>query len=191
VGNKNPKTDSKETGKAIDRPGLLNFVRKLVSEDEAEDLLQDVLTSVFSKPSLLETVENVSAYLFRALRNRATDRYREKEEPLSLDEGWDDSEEEGSFLDLVIDPRPEAPEEIIRRDLFSGLERALESLPEDDRELIQRTELSSVTIDTIALERKVPLGTLLSRKSRAMEKLRKLLDAEDLPFPFDTFRTDP
>ncbi len=185
MGNEKPLKVSQETEKTLNRPKLLNFVRKLVAEDEAEDLLQDVLASVFTTPSLIDSIENLTAYLFRALRNRATDQYRgKKESMLSLNEEFDD--EGGSLLDWVIDPRPQAPDEMIRRDLFSGLERALDQLEEEDQELIRLTELGQHTIDSLAKQRQVPLGTLLSRKSRAMAKLKVLLDDEDIPFPFLT-----
>ncbi|HNI28440.1 MAG TPA: sigma factor, partial [Leptospiraceae bacterium] len=57
---------------------LINFVKKRVSSlEDAEDIVQDVF-SVFLEGNLAETVEDLSAWLFRAARNRIIDLYRKR-----------------------------------------------------------------------------------------------------------------
>lgn len=173
-----------ETASRELRPRLLGMARRLFGQRphlDPEDIVQDVLTAVTADSELAQRVEDVSAYLFRALRNRVTDLFRGKKQAASLDTPDADGMRPG---DWVADPRASVADRFEEEELFAALEAALLTLPSADRELVRRVELGGETHEAIARETGEPLGTLLSRKHRAIRRLRAELEAMGVPSPF-------
>lgn len=169
-----------EAGAAEARPRLLGLARRLFSnrpDVDAEDVVQDVLASVFANPDLAETVADLSAYLFRALRNRIIDRQRAQKEVVSISTDLDGEPH------WLTDGRPGSVERIARDHLFTALDAALLSLEPEDRELVTRIELDGETHEALATEKQMPLGTILSKKSRALRRLRGELESMGYEWP--------
>jgi len=62
---------------ARERPRLRNFIRRrVIDQDEAEDILQDVFEELVEAWRLPDPIEQVGAWLFRVARNRIIDRFR-------------------------------------------------------------------------------------------------------------------
>lgn len=56
---------------------LFDFIRRRVqTEEDAEDILQDVLYQLLSSYSITEPIEQLSSWLFTVARNRIVDWYR-------------------------------------------------------------------------------------------------------------------
>ncbi len=66
---------------ARERPRLRNFIRRrVIDQDEAEDILQDVFEELVEAYRLTDPIEQIGAWLFRVARNRIVDRFRKKKE---------------------------------------------------------------------------------------------------------------
>src|SRR6266705_2799149 len=66
---------------------LRNFIRKRVADQgEAEDILQDVFYELVEAYRMMKPVEQVTAWLFRAARNRIIDLFRRKKREASRNE---------------------------------------------------------------------------------------------------------
>src|SRR5580658_6794181 len=80
-----------------ERKRLLDFIRKRVpTQEDAEDILQDVFYELVNTYRLMKPVEQMASWLFTVARNKITDRYRKKK-PDSLEghfaiRGGDDGE---------------------------------------------------------------------------------------------------
>jgi RNA polymerase sigma factor (sigma-70 family) len=62
-----------------ERSRLLAFIRRRVADPlDAEDILQDVFYKLVEANSLLMPIDHVTAWLFRAARNRIIDLFRKK-----------------------------------------------------------------------------------------------------------------
>lgn len=60
-------------------PKVKNFAAKLLcSEDDAEDIAQDIFVKLWDNPLLLEEMEMQSSYIFTMTRNRVLDFIRRK-----------------------------------------------------------------------------------------------------------------
>ncbi|MBD3243180.1 MAG: RNA polymerase subunit sigma-24, partial [Chitinivibrionales bacterium] len=58
---------------------LVGYVRTLIddaAEQDAEDFVQDVAVKLLSLADITAPIENLSAYVYRALRNRVIDAFR-------------------------------------------------------------------------------------------------------------------
>ena len=57
-------------------PKLVRFAKEFVmSEEDAENITQDVFTDLWEKRESMNHIENMNAYLFRLVRNKSLDRF--------------------------------------------------------------------------------------------------------------------
>ncbi|MBN2199104.1 MAG: RNA polymerase sigma factor [Candidatus Aminicenantes bacterium] len=154
------------------RAALVAYVRRRIddaADQEAEDIVQDVLTGLFDRADPTIPIQNLAAFVYRSLRNRIIDRFRRRRETLPLLEEVLGSGGDG---DPVL--------EFERRETLEAVFAALEGLSPAEREVILATELEGRTFKELAAEWKVPLGTLLARKSRGLEKIREHLTGRSI-----------
>jgi RNA polymerase sigma factor (sigma-70 family) len=164
-----------------ERPKLLGFIRRRVaSDDDAEDILQDVFYQLAAGYDVSEPIEQISAWLYRVARNRIIDWYRKKSHaalPLDRqrrgDEGSAEAERDESAL--LIEPSPGPDDQLASLEFFSALEEALDELPEAQRNVFVWNELEGLTFREIAEQTGESINTLLSRKRYAVLFLRERL----------------
>jgi RNA polymerase sigma-70 factor (ECF subfamily) len=149
---------------------LYNFAHWLTqNREEAEDLVQETYIKALRGFSSFQLGTNFRAWMYRILRNtfltsrtglRATS-------TVSLD-----SEEDGA--DLAVES--ETPETILMSRSNSQLvQRAIENLPLHYREIILLCEVEEMSYQEIAETLSIPIGTVMSRLSRARKTLRNSL----------------
>lgn len=165
---------------ARERTRLVNFIRRRIRDpDDAEDILQDVFHEFVQAYRLPAPIEQASAWLFRAARNRIVDRFRKKrEQPLTeLSEAEDDVDGEYR-LDLALPSQDAGPEALYARALLlKAVQAALDELPPNQRDVFIAHELEGRSFKDIAAESGVTLNTLLARKRYAVLHLRARLQA--------------
>lgn len=161
---------------------LFAFIRsRVASQEDAEDILQDVWYQLNLQPEL-ETIESLSGWLFRVARNRITDRGRKKQETMLEEYGTMDDAGSLVFPEMMLADRG-SPEDEMQRTLFREiLFEALEELPENQRSVFERNELEDLTLQQIADADGIPLKTAISRKRYAVMHLRKRLEEFYLDF---------
>jgi RNA polymerase sigma factor (sigma-70 family) len=173
--------DSEITSTVVrERTRLVNFIRRRIRDpDDAEDILQDVFHEFVQAYRLPAPIEQASAWLFRAARNRIIDRFRKKkEQPLTdLSEAGDEDSDEYR-LDLALPAHDAGPEALYARALLlKALQDALDELPPNQREVFIAHELEGRSFKDMAAESGVTLNTLLARKRYAVLHLRARLQA--------------
>jgi RNA polymerase sigma-70 factor (ECF subfamily) len=130
----------------------------------ADDLVQDCLERAISRWHLHDPESNLKAWLFTILHNEFVNVWRRKTRRGAM----------ASLDDLTFEPALSADqEEKIRvQDILT----AVDQLGEDHRALILLIGVEELTYEEAATVLNIPIGTVMSRLSRAREKLRKLLD---------------
>lgn len=161
-----------------ERGRLLKFIRsKVRSEEDAEDILQDVFYQLASNHGIVDTIENMAAWLFRVARNRIIDVYRKrKPESIDTNAAYDADEDETYFFGLAklsSDENDEPDAQYERSMVWETLTEALNELPEEQRDVFILHELENKSFQDIAEITGVPINTLLSRKRYAVLHLRK------------------
>jgi RNA polymerase sigma factor (sigma-70 family) len=163
-----------------ERTRLVNFIRRRIRDpDDAEDILQDVFHEFVQAYRLPAPIEQASAWLFRAARNRIIDRFRKKKEQPLTDLSDDEDEGSGEYrLDLALPAHDAGPEALYARALLlKALQDALDELPPNQREVFIAHELEGRSFKDMAAESGVTLNTLLARKRYAVLHLRGRLQA--------------
>jgi RNA polymerase sigma factor (sigma-70 family) len=160
-----------------ERRRLLNFIRRRIPDEaDAEDILQDVFYQ-FTESFRLEPIEQASAWLFRAARNRITDLFRKKKSiPFSRTfKSADEDDDSLSIHDLLPDPA-DGPEAIYaRKIIINELMEALEELPAEQRDAFVMNEIEDKSFKEMAELTGEGVNTLISRKRYAVVYLRERL----------------
>lgn len=136
---------------------------------EAEDVVQETLSKALRAFDSFQPDTNFKAWIFCILRNTfltsrtgiATSRTVFLEDHASA---WDMA---------AADPSPE--EIVIRLDDLATLQAALDQLPPPLREILLLCDVEEIKYKDIAIILGVPIGTVMSRISRARHALRQLL----------------
>jgi RNA polymerase sigma-70 factor (ECF subfamily) len=145
-----------------------NFARWLTKNDaDAEDVVQDAAIRAFRYfPSLRN--EDARAWLLTIVRNTWYGRLAKAggTQRVEVHDDMIDAREDGA-------PGPEAL--ALRQQTVERVRRAVEELPPDFREVIVLRELEGLSYKEIAAVAGVPVGTVMSRLSRARERLLAIL----------------
>ena len=145
-------------------PSLRRYAYALVrNHDAADDLVQDTLERALSRWYLRRDGGDLRAWLFTILRNLHINAYR-------------GARRRGEHVPLDLAPLPgvAAAQE-------SGLETqdvlsTLDQLPEEQKSLLLLVGVEDFSYEAAARILDVPLGTVMSRLSRARQKLRSVLE---------------
>jgi RNA polymerase sigma factor (sigma-70 family) len=160
-----------------ERKRLFEFIRRRVrSEEDAEDILQDVLYQLAATYSVTEPIEKMTSWLFTVARNKVIDWYR-KRKPSTLSPAAFNDEGLPLTLEEILADHSQNPEDLYTRSLvWRTLTEALDDLPEEQRWVFTKHEFDGMSFAEMAEETGVPLNTLLSRKRYAVLYLRTKLD---------------
>jgi RNA polymerase sigma factor (sigma-70 family) len=120
------------------------------------------MLGLFDKADITAPIENLSAYIYRALRNRVTDMFRRKRDVASLAE-------------LVHGSAKDAADALEQKELKEAVVKAIDKLTDDQRAVVIATEFEERSFRELSEEWKIPIGTLLARKSRAIQKIKREL----------------
>lgn len=154
---------------------FLHFVRRQLyelSSVDAEDILSDVTYSLLRRADVVDQVENLTAYIYRSLANRIIDQRRQSVPVVELDAAEEHSDATAFELQ---DSRP-GPDRILEQsELRRHLLLALGNLTAPERVVWIATEIDGRNFRELAEEWGEPMGTLLSRKSRATARLRAMM----------------
>lgn len=156
---------------------LVDYVKGMIEDSahrSSEDVVQDVMLKILGRPDILAPITDLSAYIYRALRNRVIDHYRSPDkETLSLDR----EDENGlSLFDVLPDSRYNPEDSYNRRTTHRLIFDLIRDLPPAQMDVIIETEFNGRTFRELSLHWDVPLGTLLARKNRGIGAIRKKLE---------------
>ena len=150
-------------------PRLRRYARALTGERaRADDLVQDTLERALIKLHLWQTGSDMRAWLFTLMHNVFINQLRTQAGRLTV--ALDDEAAQ-------VAVRPTQSDGLEVRDLQAALLR----LPEEQREVLLLVGLEQMTYEETAGVLAIPIGTVMSRLSRARERLRGLLAGSTTP----------
>ena len=140
-------------------PRLRRYARALVGDSAgADDLVQDTLERGWTRLAAWQGGSDMRAWLFSIMHNVRIDQVRR---PSLLTESLN---EETSMPTAHGSPSTGLE--------LRDMETALRELPDEQREILLLVVLEEMSYDDVARTLKIPIGTVMSRLSRAREKLR-------------------
>jgi RNA polymerase sigma factor (sigma-70 family) len=162
-----------------DRKKFLGFIRQRVrSQEEAEDILQDVFTNVLAaSANVQKPIENIASWVFTAVRNRIIDSYRKKRAETFSDMQTPGQAEDGvdTFENFLGDFSSSPETDLIRKTIWESVQEGLAELPPEQREVFVKNEFEGISFREMSEDTGVNINTLLARKRYAVLHLRKKL----------------
>ncbi len=160
-----------------DRYGKLIFsiiLRTVRSTPTAEDLTQETFLRVWNRIHTFSNERgNLQGWLVTVARNRAFDYLRSQQSSVSLaSSNLDELERAGHFYSEL-----DQSDRIAKQ---NAVAQALNSLPEDQREVIHLTHYEGMTQTEIAEKLGKPLGTVKGLVRGALKKLRTAMVEEQM-----------
>jgi RNA polymerase sigma-70 factor, ECF subfamily len=154
-------------------PRLRRYARALAGQrDDADDLVQDTLERAWSRLHLWRGVADMRAWLFGIMHNLHVDGARR---PRIGTVPLDDDDEHGRAAELQVPPAQH------ERLALLDLQSALDALPIEQKEVLLLIGLEDMSYADAARTLGVPIGTVMSRLSRARARLRAELERRDTP----------
>lgn len=145
-------------------PRLRRYARALTGDvNRADDLVQDTLERALAKLDLWQPGSDLRAWLFTLMHNLFVNQIRIKRpQETVMEEALDEPVSGGQM------------EALAARDIHAALAR----LPEEQREVLLLVGLEQFGYAEAAQVLGVPTGTVMSRLSRARERMRQMLAGE-------------
>ena len=142
-------------------PRLRRYARALCSDRvAADDLVQDTLERAWAKLHLYRRGTDLRAWLFTVMHNVHVNKVRAARPTETFE-----------------DDMPELAQRATQGDalLVRDLDRSIALLPADQRSVLLLVALEDMSYEEVASSLGVPIGTVMSRLSRAREKLRAMM----------------
>ena len=142
-------------------PRLRRYARALVGDRAAaDDLVQDTLERAWSKLHLYRRGTDLRAWLFTVMHNVHVNKVRATR-----------------ATDPLEDEMPELAQRASQGDslMVRDLDRSISRLPAEQRSVLLLVTLEDMSYDEVARTLGIPIGTVMSRLSRAREKLRAMM----------------
>jgi RNA polymerase sigma factor (sigma-70 family) len=142
-------------------PRLRRYARALVGDRaSADDLVQDTLERAWAKLHLYRRGTDLRAWLFTVMHNVHVNKLRSTRS-----------------TDPLEDEMPELAQRAVQGDalVVRDLDRAIARLPTEQRAVLLLVTLEEMSYEQVARALGIPIGTVMSRLSRAREKLRTMM----------------
>jgi RNA polymerase sigma-70 factor (ECF subfamily) len=141
------------------------LIRAGAAHDVAEDLVQDVMATVWRKAGQFDPSRaSAATWIFTIARNRRIDVLRRERRPEPDDLPWGP------------EPEPDQAEALALQQDTERLGEALRALPHEQRNLLERAYFGDLSHGEIAQITGLPLGTIKSRIRLAIDKLRRSMN---------------
>ena len=151
-------------------PRLRRYARALLGDRyAADDLVQDTLERAWNKFHLWRPGSDLRAWLFAIMHNVFVNQVRSKR----------------SEIEKTMEELPVVPVRATQSDSLeiADVERSLRALPDEQREVLLLVAIEEMTYDEVSRALAIPIGTVMSRLSRARERMRGLISGVQSAVP--------
>ena len=147
---------------------LVWFAQTFVSEmGLAEEIVSDVFVWIWTNKEKLPSIENPDTYLYVSVKNRCLNTLRSKTYTVALDEQPD-----------IKEPEHENPhEEMEHRELYEKLNRLINELPEQQRQVFRMIKENGLSAKECAHILNISVRTAETHVYKAVKQLEKEITA--------------
>lgn len=152
---------------------IATLIRRMIKdEDDVQDLIQETFIKAYNSLTMYKKEYSFSSWLYRIASNNCIDFLRKKKLPMiSITQNV--SDEEHNFDIKDEEPTPDLT--IMLEERKRVLEKAMNDLPDNYREIIRLRHIEEMDYLQIAEHLKIPLGTVKAQIFRARKMLYSYL----------------
>jgi RNA polymerase sigma-70 factor (ECF subfamily) len=157
---------------------LFNFaLRQVRVQQVAEDVVQEAFVRVVSNAAEFKHEARFTTWVYTITRNLCIDHLRKRalRKHPSLDESRGEEGDGPTLGEQTADPRASVEREATGTELKERIARAVDTLPDEQREVFLMREIANLPFKEIADITGVPENTVKSRMRYALERLQEAL----------------
>lgn len=140
---------------------------------DAEDIIQDVALKLFAGADRYSPINNVAGFVYRAIKNKVIDVMRTSKNNRIYYETQNENKLI-EFASIIY----ESADNSYPEQMKEALKTAIKNLKPDYRNIILAIDFEGYTYKEITNQTGIPVGTLMSRRHRAISQLYKTLKKE-------------
>lgn len=137
---------------------------------DAEDIIQDVALKLFTSADRYSPINNVAGFVYRSIQNKIIDILRSSKKT-KMEYKTQNEAKLNEFAALLSDTSSDLYPEQMKKELKT----AIINLKPDYRDIIIAIDFEGYTYKELEHETGIPIGTLMSRRHRAISLLYKTL----------------
>ncbi len=163
---------------------LFNFaLRQIGVQSVAEEVVQETFVRIVQNAADFKHEARFLTWVYTILRNLCIDQLRRRalrrhpslDEPRASHKGGGGEEEGPTLLEQTADSRASVERDATSLELQERIKKAVETLPEEQREVFLLREVANMPFKDIASVTGVPENTVKSRMRYALERLQQAL----------------
>lgn len=141
---------------------LLQFIKKRVNSNDAEDILQEVFIKMYKRINDLQDTSRIEAWLYQIARNTIIDYYRAKKGEEALPENFD--------------LHQNTSENKTTEELAACLEPMVNNLPDKYKNALRLSEIEGKTQKEVSVIENISLSGAKSRVQRGRNLIKEMLE---------------
>lgn len=159
-------------------PAMLSYAKVFLSDEGAEDIVQDVMLGVWRRREILDENYDPCIYIFRSIYNRSLN-YLKREQLASDFRSWNERRI-AMYEHETLDPdRNPVVRRLLDGDLKDSLLKAIDALPPKRQEIIRMHFVEEIPNKEIAKRLGISLSTVENHINAALKKMRATLSEEE------------
>ena len=159
-------------------PAMLSYAKVFLSDEGAEDIVQDVMLGVWRRRDILDENYDPRIYIFRSIYNRSLN-YLKREQLASDFRSWNERRI-AMYEHETLDPdRNPVVRRLLDGDLKDSLLKAIDALPPKRQEIIRMHFVEEIPNKEIAKRLGISLSTVENHINAALKKMRATLSEEE------------
>ncbi len=156
----------KEIFRRYNSPLYVHAYNKLRDTDDADDVIQEVFSRLWSRREQLEENNNLKAYLFKAVRNQIFDLLRHKKVITVYENSFNSFDTKNYLITDYL---------VRERQFALMIEKEIASLPARMREVFELRRKEHLSNKAIALRMGISEATVANQMKKALRSLRTKL----------------
>ncbi len=160
-------------------PALLAYARVFLSEEWAQDVVQDVFFTLWQKRDTLVIGDGIRSYMFKSVHNRCVNCLRNQDRSRDFRK-WN----ENRITEMALEAGDYDRNPVIRKlydgDLRTSLKAAIESLPPRCREVFRLSYIEDCSAKEISSRLGISVRTVENHMHAALKHLRSRLRLENV-----------
>lgn len=154
-----------------------NFIYRYTQNHmDCEDLVQETFLRVFRCRNSYERIAKFSTWLYTIAGNLVKSQYKKNKRMQMVSITGHDEHDQEYEID-VVDTREKPDSEVDNRLLVNYIEKALDRIPLEFKELIILRDIQNLTYEEIMQITDLPMGTVKSRINRGRVRLQGMINS--------------
>ena len=153
---------------AANFPRVKNFAKLLTkSEEDAEDIAQNIFFKLWTRPELWQDQETMTGYLYTVTRNEIFNLFKHQK----VEQEYEDKVLKAQLLGELCDEDSSLLENLYYKEVLMLIRMTLSQLPDRRRRVFEMSRFEGLSHKEIADKLNISLTTVITHRKNITEKL--------------------